>query len=774
MEANGTNVKQISFAQSHEFNPSVLLNGKILFTRWERTGNRDAFSLYTINPDGTGLDTYYGAHSHDPSNSERAFLDAKEMQGGGILSILTSYNRPYTTLPDPADPDNRDADLDPNENHFNDGEMVIIDSENFVEIDQKRITSPSLSTEGQYSATNNEVPRNGDISQIGRFFSPHPIWEEDGGNRVLVAWSTCRMTNSQDDVIRVDHLRDAQGNIIRDAEGNIVDPADAIVPCISDNLNNAALKEAPPFYGVYIYDLGDRKLLPIVVPPQDDLTDGIDNRLAVVNPVAIIDRPFDQTPVILTENTDELLASDSVGILHIRSVYDTQGTVAMVDTPLEPAGATPLSQAQRDAIPMTTVYVDPLTGAISDTNASGLIPRTTADIPRLADPMQTPGSQRVARFVRFARRVPFIDDNNLNNNDWGRAGRYRLREILGYAPVEPDGSVYTRVPAEVPFTIEVLDGQGRAFMAFNSWLHVMPGETRECNGCHSPRDGQQSINQGAAGSNFPNTDDVLVQIGETMAQARARSEPGYVNLDMDLVDNNVWPTIDEVTEFKYDELTTPKPLNNASCEDNWNWGISKCRIIITYETHIQPIFEATRQRDLGAGMMDYMCTSCHNDDDPDVVPPGDLVLENALNLNGMHVTVQAIRDNRTNPDRPPSYEMLSVTRPRAEVGPMGGTRFIVIRDPVTDVPIDVDGNPIGETDFNNLQFDAPARGALLSGTGVARARFSRLVRMILGEIAPGTVDHTQLLTDGEKRLILEWIDNGMQITNDLNIAVSTP
>ncbi|KPJ92754.1 MAG: hypothetical protein AMJ55_09315 [Gammaproteobacteria bacterium SG8_15] len=546
--------------------------------------------------------------------------------------------------------------------------------------------------------------------------------------------------------------------------------------CCGEDRDNPNLKEAPPFYGIYIYDLGDRKLLPVVLPPEDDLRDSVDNIVAVVNPVAIVDRPYEQTPVILTENTDELLASFGVGVLHIRSVYDTQGTTPMVDTPLEPTGATPLTQPQRDAIPMTTVYVDPSTGEVSNTNTGGMIPRTVADIARIADPMQTPGNQRVARFVRFAKRVPRIDNNDpsvadpINGDDLGRSGRYGMREILGYAPVEPDGSVYTQIPANVPFTIELLDGQGRAFMAFDSWLQVMPGETRECNGCHSPRDGQQSINPGATGSSFPNTNQI-VSLGETMAEARARKEAGYANLDMDLIDNNNWPTIPEVTEYKYEELTTPKPINNVSCETNWDWGNTKCRITITYELHIQPIFDASRVI-LPGDTTDYRCTSCHNDDDPNVVPAGDLVLEgDPLGLNAMHVTVQAIRDNRTDPDRPPSYEMLSITRPRMEVAPNGGTRFIVVRDPVTDMPIDINGNIIGETDFGNLQF-INQRGALLSGNGVARAKFSRLVGMILGEIAPGTVDHSQLLTNGEKRLITEWVDNGMQITNDLNIATT--
>ena len=36
-----------------------------------------------------------------------------------------------------------------------------------------------------------------------------------------------------------------------------------------------------------------------------------------------------------------------------------------------------------------------------------------------------------------------------------------MREILGYAPIEPDGSVHIEVPANVAFQIEVLDANGR-------------------------------------------------------------------------------------------------------------------------------------------------------------------------------------------------------------------------------------------------------------------------------------------------------------------------
>ncbi len=730
MDATGGNIKQLSFNQSHEFNPTVLRNGKILFARWERTGPRDAFSLYTINPDGTGLDVFYGTHSHDPATSEQAFYDVKQMQDGRLISSIMSYNRPRTLLPNMVDEE---------VNHFNDGELVVIDQENFIEIDQKRFTSASQSTVGQVSATNNQVTRNGDLSQYGRYYSPHPIWEEGGGARLLVAWTMCRLTNV-DELIRL--------------------------PCVQENIDDPALKEADPFFGVYLFDMAENLKKPIVNPVEG---------IAIVDPVAIINIPYQDRPAIIPDQSlDAALAARGVGVIHIKSVYDTQGSVAMVDKPLEPRDSFTLTAAERALIPLTTVNMDPLTGAVfSDVGRTDLIPRTIADISVLRDPMQTLTSQRVVRFVRITKAVPTIDDenNNINGDDFGRSGGYEMREILGYAPVEPDGSVYAEVPAEVPFTIEVLDAKGRSLMPQTTWLQLMAGETRECNGCHSPRDSQQSINPGAPGSQFPNTDDVLSLIGETMAESRARQDAGngvtYAGLDRDIVDDNIWVTPDELTEYRYggvEGLSTLSPVSDSACDADWNWAISKCRINITYEQHIQPI-------------LDLNCVACHNDDDPNVVPAGHLALDGSLDINPNHVTVQAIRDNNTVQDRPASYEMLFVTRPRMEVAPNGGTRFIVVRDPVTDLAIDRNDPTLvaGETDFGALDFIDPRPG-MVSG-GVARARFSRLVQVITGEqmrlgdlTTTPTVDHTQLLTDGEKRLIIEWIDNGGQVTNDPNFA----
>src|SRR6267154_4924200 len=63
MNADGTGIHQISFNTNHDFAPSVLANGQIVFSRYESI-NGDQISLYRTNPDGTRLELYYGENSH--------------------------------------------------------------------------------------------------------------------------------------------------------------------------------------------------------------------------------------------------------------------------------------------------------------------------------------------------------------------------------------------------------------------------------------------------------------------------------------------------------------------------------------------------------------------------------------------------------------------------------------------------------------------------------------------------------------------------------------
>ena len=74
--------------------------------------------------------------------------------------------------------------------------------------------------------------------------------------------------------------------------------------------------------------------------------------------------------------------------------------------------------------------------------------------------------------IEKAVEIPPKTVRKIDQADFGPAGM-GMREILGYAPVQPDGSVQIQVPAQVPFTIDVLDANGRRITAqHTSWMQL--------------------------------------------------------------------------------------------------------------------------------------------------------------------------------------------------------------------------------------------------------------------------------------------------------------
>src|SRR5258708_5913966 len=78
MNADGTGIHQISFNTNHTFTHSVLVNGQIVFSRYESI-NGNQITLYRANPDGSGLDLFYGDTSH-PTRANVAGTSANLVQ----------------------------------------------------------------------------------------------------------------------------------------------------------------------------------------------------------------------------------------------------------------------------------------------------------------------------------------------------------------------------------------------------------------------------------------------------------------------------------------------------------------------------------------------------------------------------------------------------------------------------------------------------------------------------------------------------------------------
>src|SRR5580692_981720 len=218
MDGDGTSMHQVSFNTNHDFAPSVLSNGQLIFSRWEST-NGGQISLYRANPNGTGLELYYGANSHatganiaGTNNNVIEFLQARQRADGKLLSIV----RPMlgTQLG---------------------GDIELIDAANFVEINQPSsppkaaaasgtsgTTTPAA---GQTEATTLGVTTNAGMpSAGGRFYSFYPLY--DGTNRMLVSWAPCLIQTTPD----------------------------TTAVCNASNTAGANVVQAPPQYTIWIYD----------------------------------------------------------------------------------------------------------------------------------------------------------------------------------------------------------------------------------------------------------------------------------------------------------------------------------------------------------------------------------------------------------------------------------------------------------------------------------------------------------------------------------------
>jgi hypothetical protein len=671
MNADGSNVHQISFNQSDDRDATVLSSGRVLWTRWDNApGGTNAMHLYSSNPDGTDTELYYGANSHNTGTNGTVieFMRPREMQNGNILSLIRQF-----------------ADTD-----FG-GNLVIINGTQYVENTQALAAYTGLTGPAQSAATPNDVSTIPGPSPGGRFNSAFPLW--DGTNRILVSWEQCRILNTDG----------------------------TIGPCTSAALADPTVQTAPPLYSVWMFDPSSNTMLPVMEPVEG---------VMVTDVVATQPRPLqniilDQVPGV---NLNQDLVDAVVGVIDIKSVYDFDG----VDT----------------AVP---------------------------NIQTVANPIATPASSRPARFVRVTKAVsmPNMQVVNLSNAAFGASNF--MRQIVGYAPVEPDGSVQIQVPADVAFSLEVLDANGRNISPnLAVWLQAIPGEVVSCNGCHKTPTVQSPLSHGRSGAFNPaysgsttgaawpgtlaTTCDTcnpilpaLVPIqGETMAETRARitcaigsglacSQVPSVNV----LYTDVWTDKNQATPgtpitYSYTDLTTAIPTS-GNCASAW---ASNCIIAINYPEHIQPIWDYPRLPAAAGSTTAYTCnlatgcqcsqSGCHNTKGATATqaPAGQLNLTNAA--------------SNAQPLQFVSYQELLFQHDEQEVN-MGSLQNV-------PGPPDANGNPTVITVGPYLNAG--------SANGGLSAQF-------LGRFATGSGStHAGWLSPAELRLLSEWLDIGAQYFNN--------
>jgi hypothetical protein len=698
MNADGTNIHQISFNTNHDFAPSVLANGQIVFSRYESI-NGDQISLYRTNPDGTGLELFYGENSHatganiaGTNNNVIQFLNARQRADGKLIAIV----RPFLGTQQG-------------------GDIVQIDAGNFVEINQPATPTGAAGT-AQSSVTTLGITTDANLPSMGgRFASAYPLY--DGTNRMFVSWAPCLILDS-----------------------TVTPPATSV--CTASNTSGANVQMAPPQYTIWLYDVNAGTLSPIL---------GAEANTVIVEPVIMQARTPVPTfiPDFVPTGAAANLADNTnggLGLLVIRSVYDFDG---MDMVAAETAGALP-------------------------------------NIAALADPKQATAAERPARFVRIEKAVEIPDKTvrKINPSAFGPAGM-GMREILAYVPVEPDGSVKIELPANVPFTVDVLDKNARRIGATHtSWMQLIPGETKTCNGCHvagsktTPSHGRSgltaSVNAGApaAGAPFPNTLASLpaANAGDTMADTRAWNTCHTGSTDCsevpsaDVIYADVWtdPVVrapDAPFSYLYANLSTPSPAN-THC-GTWD---PLCRITIHYPDatadgnvshQIQPLWNISRPSVVpGDPNPDHSCVICHNPVSAKKavqVPEGQLDLTDGASSVDTTVTT--------------SYEELLFAH-NEQTLIMGVLQDLLV--PAPGPPNPVTGLPT--TIMVPVSLAPPMAAGSASGSVAKFLAIFDPNYQDPNASQPGEVDHRGFLTTAELRLISEWLDIGAQYYNDPFVA----
>ncbi len=93
MNADGSSVRMLSANYLNDFTPYPLEDGRIIYTRWEYV-DRPAIpiqSMWTVNPDGSGLAAYFGNRVISPGT----FMEARSIPGTEkVLCTMTGHNGP--------------------------------------------------------------------------------------------------------------------------------------------------------------------------------------------------------------------------------------------------------------------------------------------------------------------------------------------------------------------------------------------------------------------------------------------------------------------------------------------------------------------------------------------------------------------------------------------------------------------------------------------------------------------------------------------------------
>jgi len=110
---DGKNIRQVSYNNENEYEPAVLNDGRIVFTRWEYTNRHEMWfhMLWACRPDGTEVTNYYGADTIFPMMVVECNAIPGTHKTVATSMAHHSYNTGTIVIIDPKKGENGEAPL---------------------------------------------------------------------------------------------------------------------------------------------------------------------------------------------------------------------------------------------------------------------------------------------------------------------------------------------------------------------------------------------------------------------------------------------------------------------------------------------------------------------------------------------------------------------------------------------------------------------------------------------------------------------------------------
>ncbi|MCY2950743.1 MAG: hypothetical protein NTU53_02050, partial [Planctomycetota bacterium] len=93
-EADGSNIRLLSFHETQEWDPAVMHDGRVIYTRWDYVDRHAVFGehLWTTRPDGTGPGAFYGNYTRNPVG----LWEAAAVPGSGRIMATAAAHHAMT------------------------------------------------------------------------------------------------------------------------------------------------------------------------------------------------------------------------------------------------------------------------------------------------------------------------------------------------------------------------------------------------------------------------------------------------------------------------------------------------------------------------------------------------------------------------------------------------------------------------------------------------------------------------------------------------------